>query len=99
MVINKIVWDKEAIQQFVKIIAFIKKDSIQNAEHVQLLLQQKLAELPKHPQKYPPDKYKLNNDGRFRAFTLFHYRISYYIAKQEIIILSIRHTKMLPKQY
>ncbi|MEI9944931.1 MAG: type II toxin-antitoxin system RelE/ParE family toxin [Chitinophagaceae bacterium] len=59
----------------------------------------KIELLPKHPERHAPDKYKLKNDGSFRAFELHHYRISYKYSKKEIRILRVRHTKMNPENY
>ena len=52
-----------------------------------------------NPEIYPPDKYRNNNDGSFRAYELHHYRIAYRITEKEIIITRMRHTSMEPKQY
>ena len=48
---------------------------------------------------YPPDKYRKNNDGSFRAYELHRYRIAYRVTEKEIIIVRVRHTGMEPKQY
>lgn len=48
---------------------------------------------------YPLDKYRMNNDGSFRAYELLRYRVSYQIIEKEIIIVRVRHTSMEPKQY
>ena len=48
---------------------------------------------------YAPDKYRINNDGSFRAYELHRYRIAYRLTEKEIIILRVRHTSMEPKQY
>ena len=42
---------------------------------------------------YRPDKYKKNNDGSYRAFQVFSYRISYRITTTEIKMLRLRHIK------
>ena len=46
-----------------------------------------------------PDKYKLNNNGLYRAFELHHLRITYYITPDKIRILRVRHTSREPKNY
>jgi hypothetical protein len=53
----------------------IKKDSLQSAEKVKKEIVQIAKDLVKNPQFYPPDKYRHNNDGSFRAYELHHYRI------------------------
>ncbi|WP_369427811.1 type II toxin-antitoxin system RelE/ParE family toxin [Membranihabitans maritimus] len=52
-----------------------------------------------HPGKYPPDKFKTDNDGSYRAFEKFSYRVAYKIKEKEIAILRIRHVKQEPKEY
>lgn len=75
---KKVSWDKVALVQFNKAIEYIAEDSVQNAEKVRKDILQKIEELPSLAEKYPLDKYKVNNDGNYRAFELYHYRIAYY---------------------
>lgn len=95
----QIKWNKRALDQFDKAIEYIEKDSVTNAEKVRQKILFLIDSLSIHPEKYHPDKYKLNNDGSFRAFELYHYRVSYRLFNNEIRILRIRHTKMNPKKY
>ena len=96
---RKVVWNRLAISQFRKAIEFIRSKSYQNAEAVSAVILDKISNLPTAPESHPPDKYKIDNDGRYRAFEIFHFRISYYITSTEIIIIRIRHTSMSPKNY
>lgn len=48
---------------------------------------------------HPLDKYRKNNDGRFRAYELHRYRIAYRITEKEIIIVRILHTSLEPREY
>ncbi len=52
-----------------------------------------------NPQYYNPDKYKINNDGSYRAFEKHRYRIVYRYQKNIIRVLRVRHTKMEPRNY
>ena len=92
-----VVWDNEAKAQLRKAYNYIKKDSLQSAEKVKKEIAQIAKDLIKNPQFYPPDKYRHNNDGSFRAYELHHYRIAYHVGKEQITILRVRHTKMEPK--
>ncbi|MBA4197858.1 MAG: type II toxin-antitoxin system RelE/ParE family toxin [Chitinophaga sp.] len=94
-----IVWNKVALLQFQKAISFIKEKSPQNAEKVKNVLIALIERLSIHPENFPPDKYKQNNDGNYRAFEKYHFRISYYVTAHEIRILRIRHTKRKPLNY
>ena len=55
--------------------------------------------LSKNPEIYPPYKYKTNNSSIYRAFEIYHYRISYRIANESIYIVRMRHTSMSPLIY
>jgi plasmid stabilization system protein ParE len=96
---RKISWDTQALQQFNAAINYIARDSLQGAEKVRKDILKKVDRLQMHPTLYNPDKYKKNNDGNFRAFELYHYRVSYYVSSIEIRILRVRHTSMEPKEY
>ncbi|RPD41924.1 type II toxin-antitoxin system RelE/ParE family toxin [Chitinophaga barathri] len=98
MVISKkiIVWSPEAKRQIKEAYKYISKDSPKNAIRVRSDIVTLTRMLSPNPEHYPVDKYKLNNDGTFRAFEKHSYRISYRILDKEIRILKVRHTKMEP---
>ena len=92
-------WNKNALNELIKAIEYIKADSVQNAEKVSSEILSVIDSLALHPEKFPPDKFKLNNNNSFRAFELHRYRVSYRYTKREIRIIRIRHTKRNPKNY
>ncbi len=96
---RKVTWDKTASESFRTAINYIRQDSIKNAEKVKLELITNIKALSVHPEKYPSDKYKLNNDGSYRAFELHHYRVTYRILQTGIRVIAVRHTSMEPKDY
>ena len=96
---RKIRWDAAALYYFNKAIEYIALDSVQNAEKVRLEILEKIGKLSDHPEMHAPDKYKQENDKNYRAFELYHYRISYYVSVNEIRILRVRHTSQEPKNY
>lgn len=96
---KKVIWSTSAKQQLKEIYQFIKNDSVQNAELVKLKIFQSTNDLILQPEKHPADKFKTNNDGSFRAFVTFKYRISYRITEAHILILRVRNTKMKPENY
>ncbi|WP_238386440.1 type II toxin-antitoxin system RelE/ParE family toxin [Chitinophaga rupis] len=96
---RNIVWGKVAFQQFNAAIEYISEDSVQNAEKVRAEILERIGRLSGHPEIYPPDKYKLNNDGNYRAFECQRLRIAYYTGPHEIRILRIRHTYREPLTY
>jgi plasmid stabilization system protein ParE len=97
--IKRIVWNKLAVKQFADAIAYIRSDSPQNAEKVKEDLLKEIEKLIAAHAIFSPDKYKLNNDGNYRAFEKFKFRVSYYVAKEEIRILRIRHTRRRPLSF
>jgi plasmid stabilization system protein ParE len=96
---RRISWDIQALKQFNKSILHIAEDSIQNAENVRTQILEKIGELVMRPEKYPPDKYKSDNDGNYRAFELHRLRVAYYIFPDIIRILRVRHTSREPLDY
>ena len=94
-----VVWSNNAKAELRKAYEYIALDSLENAELVRDTLIDLTIELPKHPDKYPLDKFKTDNDGTWRAFEIYHYRISYRILKDQIRIVRLRHTSMSPQNY
>ena len=93
------VWAPQAIVELRKAYDYISKDSPQNARKVVDEPTRIADQLPVQPEMFPADKFKKNNDGSWRAFEKFHYRISYLITSREIRIVRMRHTGRTPLQY
>jgi plasmid stabilization system protein ParE len=92
-------WNKKALAAFQFIFRFISEDSITNAENVRNDIFMMVDTLMKNPEKHNLDKFKVNNDGHFRAFEKHKIRVTYFISKNEIRIVRVRHTKMNPKNF
>ncbi len=97
--VREVRWPPRAQHQLEKVYRYILLDSYQNAEKVKADIFASTRKLVANPEMYPPDKYRKNNDGSFRAYELHRYRISYRVTEKEIIITRVRHTSMEPKQY
>lgn len=95
----QVIFDDEAKLSLHKAYLFIKQDSVQNAEKVRKKILATIKELIKNPEQRSPDKYRVNNDGTYRAYEVYKYRITYHISAEEIRIIRIRHTKMGPLEY
>ncbi len=93
------VWTPQAIAELRKAYDYISKDSPQNARKVIDELTRIADQLPAQPEMFPADKFKKNDDGSWRAFEKFHYRISYLITSKEIRIVRMRHTSKTPLHY
>lgn len=96
---RRIDWDRQALRQFNKAILYIAEESVQNAENVRTEIVEKIEALLPNPEKYPPDKYKVENDGNFRAFELHRLRVAYYVGGDVIRILRVRHASREPQSY
>lgn len=94
-----VVWNKSAEAELRKAYNFIFLDSPQNARKVVNDIVDATIALANHPEKYGPDKYKQENDGQWRAFELYHYRITYRITPTEIRIVRLRHTSRNPLEF
>ncbi|WP_373495347.1 type II toxin-antitoxin system RelE/ParE family toxin [Aquiflexum sp.] len=95
----KIIWDTEAKISFRKLLIHIKKDSLQAAEKVKFEILGIIKNIPDHPEIFPSDKFKIDNDGSIRAFEKYSFRIVYQITLHHIRILRVRHVKQEPKEY
>lgn len=92
-------WSKGAESQLQKAFLYIRKDSYQNAIKVRHDIVTMSESLSVNPERFPPDKFKMNNDGSYRAFELHRYRISFVILKEVVLIVRLRHTGMSPLLY
>ena len=93
----EIVWSATAQQQLHSIYKYIENESPKSAQKVISKILSATSSMGKNPEKHHPDKYKVNNDGSFRAFEIYKYRISYHIDKDVIVILRVMHTKQNPQ--
>lgn len=94
-----IVWDKEAANQFKKAYETILEDSYSGAVKVRNGILDAIDQIPEHPHRYPADKFKENNQGNYRAFELYSYRVAYKVTDENIQILRFRHIKQEPLNY
>jgi plasmid stabilization system protein ParE len=95
----KIVIDNLAKAQLKGAYTYIKLDSPKNAEKVKAKILASIIELTDRPEKHPKDKYRLNNDGSYRAFEIYKYRVSYHVSQEQITVIMIRHTKTVAKPH
>ncbi|MFN0082336.1 MAG: type II toxin-antitoxin system RelE/ParE family toxin [Ferruginibacter sp.] len=80
--VKTIRWPLPVQKQLADIYKYILKSSYQNAEKVKREILLSTKKLIDSPEINPPDKYKKNNTGEFRAYELHHYRISYYVGEK-----------------
>lgn len=96
---RKVVWNKRPTKFLIDVLKRVSEDSFLQAERVEAAILDAVLVLPLHPEMHPPDKFKKNNMGNFRAFEKMSMRVAYKVSETEIRILRIRHVKQEPKEY
>lgn len=99
MVKNHLVWTRRSQQHLMALYKYISEDSPQNAIKVVNDIIAAAEKAINNPEYYNPDKYKIDNDGSYRAFEKHRYRIAYRYKKNTIRVLRVKHTSMEPKGY
>jgi plasmid stabilization system protein ParE len=94
-----VIWTVRAAKQLEGVYKHIAKDSILQADKVFDKIKASTNVVPENPERYPPDKYKINNKGNYRAYEIYRYRISYRITKNTIYVVRLRSTDQNPKEY
>jgi plasmid stabilization system protein ParE len=78
---------------------YIRVNSPRNARKIISKITSSISELSKNPEKYPPDKYRLDKDNFYRAYEIERFRIAYHFTFPQIRIIRIRHTSREPLSY
>ena len=94
-----VVWTKRSQKQMRQVFKHISKDSPKNASKVILEIAESVQKAIPNPEIYGLDKYKIDNDGSYRALEKHHYRVVYRFSKNIIRVLRVRHTSMEPLKY
>ena len=95
--VRQIVWNKRPTKFLNNVLRRINEESVAQAERIERAIIEAVQSLPKNPEMHPPDKFKKNNPGTFRAFEKMSLRFAYKITETEIRILRIRHVRQEPK--
>lgn len=96
---KEIIWSKTALNQLEKIYFYLLKESKSNSISNKVIdvIYNSTSILRTNWEIYELDEMKLSNNGTYRAFEIYSYRISYKVAAKAIHILRIRHTSRNPK--
>jgi plasmid stabilization system protein ParE len=97
--VSSVVWTKRAQLHLRQAFDHISIDAPQNAAKVITDIIEAVDRVVPNPEIYPPDKYKTDNSGSYRAFEKHHYRVSYKITNGIARILRVRHTSRIPDSY
>lgn len=98
---KKIIWTRIAIDQLFHIHEYIlnTQKSLPVADKVVSIIHRSATGLNDNFEMYPPDGYKANNDGSYRAYTVCRYRVSYKVSSYEIYITGVLHTSRMPQSH
>ncbi|QQR98345.1 MAG: type II toxin-antitoxin system RelE/ParE family toxin [Sphingobacteriales bacterium] len=95
----EVLWNATARKEVKKIYKYIEKESAQNAKKVINEIIEATEKLDINPERFGLDKYKNDNNGSYRYFELYRYRIVFRIYKSKIRILRVRSTDQEPLEY
>ena len=69
-------WSKEATVHFNELLKYLYNESERAADIVGNTILDEIEKLSQHPKAHPLDRFKKPNDGNYRAFVVYNYRIS-----------------------
>jgi len=93
MVNLKVVWSKNGSIQLQESLKILKEKLPKSALKIKTEILKTSRELSKNPEIYSLDRFKKDNDGSFRSFEKYSYRVTYQVEKTQVVILRVRHTK------
>jgi plasmid stabilization system protein ParE len=98
---KKIIWSSDALNQLEDIHFYIlfESKSLRVADKVTEAIFESIKILKYSPEIYELDIQRKNNDGSFRAYYQYNYKISYRIVEEKIQILRVRHTSRKPRKW
>jgi plasmid stabilization system protein ParE len=94
-----ILWDDIALRELDRELHYLQKRSVDAPRIIADGILDKVKTIKIDPYICEADRLKLVNDGTYRAFIVFRYRVSYRILKDAIHILRIRHSSREPLEH
>ncbi len=92
-------WDIKAVDELGEIFSYVSRKSQQAQQIIKQELKKSIEIIKTKPLAFEKDKLKTGNDGTYRAFVVYSYRVSYRFFENKILILRIRHTSKEPLEY
>tara|TARA_R110002072_G_scaffold7509_1_gene41034 strand:- start:529 stop:828 length:300 start_codon:yes stop_codon:yes gene_type:complete len=99
MVKLKVIWSKNGSLQLKESLEYLKEKLPKSASKVKNEILKTARNLSDNPEIHSPDRFKKDNDGSFRAFEKYSYRVTYQVKKAQVIILRVRHTSREPLKH
>jgi plasmid stabilization system protein ParE len=94
-----VLWDTVAEDDLDRELHHLKTKSADAPAIIKNGIFDKIETIKTSPYICQADKLKLVNDGTYRAFVVFRYRVSYRIVKDTLHILRVRHTSREPLEH
>lgn len=97
---KEIIWSNSALIQLEYIYHYLLKKTKSNsiASKVVEGIYDSVTILKNDNEIYELDEMKISNNGSYRAYEIYNYRISYRIMSNSVNILRVRHTSRYPKK-
>lgn len=94
-------WDTAALHQLESILEHLERESAFAVKIVMHAILHRVSKIENTPFINEVDKLKTNNDGTYRAFVAYSYRVSYRVLYEKIlvVILRVRHTSREPLEH
>jgi plasmid stabilization system protein ParE len=97
--VHEIYWTDDAQKDYLEITEYYKAKSQQAFHLVNNAIITNIEKAALNPFIFEVDKFKKIKDENFRAFTIFHTRITYQLKENKLYVLRLRHTSREPKLY
>lgn len=94
----RVYWTLSASKDLEEQCRLIHEESPKQAERVKAEIEAAVDELAEYPERHPPDRFKKDNPGNFRAFELYNRRIVYKHMDTEVYVLRVRHVREEPEE-
>ena len=91
-----IIWDDVAKLELKEAYLNVKKNSASNAENLRKKIVLAVANLKFNPLIYELDRFRISNDGTYRAFEKDSHRVMYRIQADKVFILGVRNANRNP---
>ncbi len=92
-----IIWDTKALIALEEIVEYLEVEvSMATAKKVVKRIKDTIAALPNNPEIFPIDPFIQDRSLKIRFFEKYSYRVLYRYYKNEIYILTVRHSSKAP---
>ena len=96
---HKIIWEDSALDYLVEQLEYVSQMSEDAPSIIKKGILKNIQSVKANPYVFEADKFKADNDGSYRAFVVYSYRVSYHITEKSVNIIRVRHTSQDPVVY